>query len=134
MNETLKTIHNLRSIHGNFSSQEIKDEDMETILNACVRAANSSARQNYSVIVVKDKKLMRELCGYVASRVLILCVDYNRIINTAKHLNHSYQMGFIAYNLLHLIRRFYLWGEETRRSIENGQKGMRSLFLRDVAA
>lgn len=28
------------------------------------------------------------------------------------------KMGFLAYNLLHLIRRFYLWGEEARRSIE----------------
>ena len=27
-------------------------------------------------------------------------------------------MGFLAYNLLHLIRRLYLWGEDTRRSIE----------------
>ncbi|MFC1895546.1 IS1380 family transposase [Thermodesulfobacteriota bacterium] len=28
------------------------------------------------------------------------------------------KMGFIAYNLLHLIRRFYLWGEDRCRSIE----------------
>jgi len=28
------------------------------------------------------------------------------------------KMGFLAYNLLHLIRRFYLWGEDRRRSIE----------------
>jgi hypothetical protein len=28
------------------------------------------------------------------------------------------KMGFLAYNLLHLIRRFYLRGEKTRRSIE----------------
>ena len=28
------------------------------------------------------------------------------------------KMGFLAYNLLHLIRRFYLWGEHRRRSIE----------------
>jgi hypothetical protein len=28
------------------------------------------------------------------------------------------KMGFLAYNLLHLIRRFYLWGEDKRRSIE----------------
>ena len=27
-------------------------------------------------------------------------------------------MGFLAYNLLHVIRRFYLWGEDRRRSIE----------------
>ena len=28
------------------------------------------------------------------------------------------KMGFLAYNLLHLIRRFNLWSEDTRRSIE----------------
>jgi hypothetical protein len=28
------------------------------------------------------------------------------------------KMGFLAYNLLHLIRRFYLWGEDAHRSIE----------------
>jgi hypothetical protein len=28
------------------------------------------------------------------------------------------KMGFLAYNLLHLIRRFYLWGEDMRPSIE----------------
>ena len=45
-----------------------------------------------------------------------------------KYVNLEYQagswdrarlkMGFLAYNLLHLIRRFYLWGEDARRSIE----------------
>ena len=28
------------------------------------------------------------------------------------------KMGFLAYNMLHLIRRFYLWGEDKRRFIE----------------
>ncbi len=28
------------------------------------------------------------------------------------------KMGFLAYNLLHLIRRFYLWGEDERRCVE----------------
>jgi hypothetical protein len=27
-------------------------------------------------------------------------------------------LGFLAYNLLHLIHRFYLWGEDARRPIE----------------
>ena len=43
MNETLKTIHSLRTIHGNFSDQEVSSEDLNTILEACVRAANASA-------------------------------------------------------------------------------------------
>jgi hypothetical protein len=28
------------------------------------------------------------------------------------------QMGVLAYNLLHMIRQFYVWGEEVRRSID----------------
>ena len=73
MNDTLKTIHSLRSIHGNFSSKEMKDEDLDIILNACVRAANASNRQSYSIIVIKDKKVMRKLCSYCGSKVLIFC-------------------------------------------------------------
>ncbi len=33
--------------------------------------------------------------------------------------NHArLQMGVLAYNLLHMIRQFYVWGEEVRRSID----------------
>ncbi|MFZ0051103.1 MAG: transposase [Desulfobaccales bacterium] len=28
------------------------------------------------------------------------------------------QIGVLAYNLLHMIRQFYVWGEEARRSID----------------
>ncbi|MCH6567045.1 MAG: transposase [Nitrospinae bacterium] len=28
------------------------------------------------------------------------------------------KMGVLAYNLLHMLRQFYVWGEEVRRSIE----------------
>ncbi len=28
------------------------------------------------------------------------------------------RMGVLAYNLLHMLRQFYVWGEEARRSIE----------------
>jgi hypothetical protein len=28
------------------------------------------------------------------------------------------QMGVLAYNLLHMIRQFYVWGEEVKRSID----------------
>lgn len=93
MNVTLKTIHSLRSIHGNFSSKEVTQEDLETILNACVRAANSSNRQSYSIVVVEDREVMREFLGYEGSKALIFCVDFNRIIDTAKHLNNSFSVN-----------------------------------------
>lgn len=98
MNETLKTIHSLRTIHGNFSSQEINDEDMAIILDACVRAANASARQSYSIIVVKDRDVMKKLSGYAGSRTLIFCVDYNRIIKIAEHVQQSFAVhGLIPF-------------------------------------
>lgn len=92
MNETLKTIHNLRSIHGDFSSEEVAQADLETILNACVRAANASNRQSYSIIVVEDRAAIKEYLGYKGSKALIFCVDFNRITDTARHLNRSFSV------------------------------------------
>jgi nitroreductase len=89
-NETLTTIHSLRSTHGDFSEKEISAEDVQTIVTAAVRAANASARQSYSIIVVEDRELMKELCGYEGSKGLVFCTDYNRIIDAANHLGHTF--------------------------------------------
>jgi nitroreductase len=91
MNDTLKTIHSLRSAHG-YSSQEIRDEDLKFILDACVCAANASARQSYSIVVVEDRNLMKKLSGFAGSKALVFCVDYNRIIDAAEHLGHQYSV------------------------------------------
>jgi hypothetical protein len=55
-----------------------------------MQAANASARQSYSIIVVEDRQIMAKL-GYVGSKALIFCVDYNRIIDTAEYLGKSFQ-------------------------------------------
>ena len=90
MNETIKTINALRSIHGNFSDREVSDEDLEVILQTCVRAANASARQSYSIIAIHERERIRALCGYTGSKALVFCVDYNRIMDTASHLGQPY--------------------------------------------
>ena len=90
MNETLKTIHSMRSIHGEFSNREIADEDLDVILAASVRAANASARQSYSIVVVKDKALMKKV-GWVGSRMLVFCVDYTRLVDAADALGYSFE-------------------------------------------
>ncbi len=89
MNETLQTIHSLRTIHGSFSQQDVTAEDLRTILEACMRAANASARQSYSIIVLEDKQSMAKL-GYTGSKALIFCVDYNRIIDMAGYFNKQF--------------------------------------------
>jgi nitroreductase len=90
MNETLETIHSLRTIHGNFSDRNISDEDLETILNASIRAANAGNMQTYSIVVINDRAVMKELCHYVGSIALIFCVDHNRVVNAAQYLKHPF--------------------------------------------
>ncbi len=89
-NPTLKTITNLRTIHGNFTDREIPDETVETILQASVRAANSSNMQTYSIVVVRDREKMRQVCNYRGSCMLLYCVDFTRIKTSAEALGHSY--------------------------------------------
>ncbi|NHJ86682.1 MAG: nitroreductase [Asgard group archaeon] len=88
MNETLKTIHNLKSVR-EYSEKEIPKNILDQILNASIQAANASARQNYSIIVVDDKELLKNYF-YNANKGLLYCVDYTRLTETAKHLGYSY--------------------------------------------
>ncbi len=68
MNETLKTIASLASIHGGFLEREISEEDLTVILESCTKAANASGRQAYSIIVLSDQDKMHSLFGYRGSR------------------------------------------------------------------
>lgn len=95
-NDTLKTIDNLRTTHGNFSDKEISDADIEIIKQACIKAANSSNMQTYSVIVSRDKNLMKNVCGYAGSCMMVFNVDYNRLVASAESLGLSYYPGDIT--------------------------------------
>ncbi len=90
MNEVIKTLHNLRSTHGDFSQKEVSDEDLKTILDACVCAANASARQAYSVVVVKDRQRIKNEFAYEGSKALLFCVDYTRIYDMAGALEKEF--------------------------------------------
>jgi len=100
MNETLRTIHSLRTIHGDFSDREVTEADLTQILEASVRAANASGRQSYAIVVLDDRAQMKDLFGYQGSRALVFCVDFTRITALAKHLGHEFNsdhiIGFIT--------------------------------------
>ena len=89
-NETLRTIQNLRTIHGNFVDKPLPEGAIETILQASVRAANASNMQSYSIVVVKDRAKMKEVCTYQGSCLLVYCVDFNRVKASAAHLGYTY--------------------------------------------
>ena len=89
-NYTIETLHNLRSIR-QFEEKPIAKKDLQSILSASICAANSSGRQNYAVIVVEDKELLKQFF-YGSAIGLLFCVDYNRIIDTAKHTNNDFEV------------------------------------------
>jgi nitroreductase len=89
-NETLKTIRKLRTIHGNFQDKPLPESALQTILQASVRAANTTNLQNYSIVVVKEREKMKQVCTYQGSCLLVYCADYNRVKTLAKHLGHSF--------------------------------------------
>lgn len=91
MNETIEIIENLKTVR-KFSDKNIPEEHLTLILKACVNAATASARQTYSIIVVDDKEVMKEI-GYVGNKMLVFCVDFNRVIDTAEYLGFQYKHG-----------------------------------------
>ncbi len=90
MNETMNTIYKLRS-ERQFSDKPITQEDLEAILEATVRTANSSSRQAYSVIVLTDKEKIKAACGYTGEALLVFCADQNRLIDIAEYLQQDYK-------------------------------------------
>ncbi len=91
MNETIKIIENLKTIR-KFSDKNIKDEDLLIIMKSSVNAATASARQTYSIIAIENREVMKEI-GCVGNKLLIFCVDFNRMIDTTEYLGFEYVQG-----------------------------------------
>ncbi|MDQ1295540.1 MAG: reductase [Actinomycetota bacterium] len=100
MNTVLDTVHSLRSVHGRFCDRRVPEATVRTIVDASVRAANASARQSYSIIVLDDHERMQTLIGYRASHALIFCVDFHRLTLLAERLGCSFDenniIGFVT--------------------------------------
>ncbi|MFW9828979.1 MAG: nitroreductase family protein [Candidatus Thorarchaeota archaeon] len=87
LNETLNILFNLKSVR-NYSKKEIKKEDLDLILNAAIRAANSGNRQVYSIIVIDDYELL-EKYFFGGNKALVFLVDFNRWFDLARHLGYN---------------------------------------------
>ena len=92
-NSTLETLRSLRTIHGNFQDKPLPEAELQAILEASLRAANASNNQSYSILVVKDRALMKQVCGYAGSCLLVYCADYTRMKACAASLGYTYDPG-----------------------------------------
>lgn len=89
-NSILTAIHAQRSTHGDFLLDAVPMADQETILAASVRAPSASNRQVYSIIVLEDQAVMKELLGYQAGLALVFCNDTTRMDDLAQALGTDY--------------------------------------------
>lgn len=91
MNETMKTIHDLHSTHGNFTSRPVDDEIVKEILAACVRGANASNRQGYSIVVIRGEDRVKKIlsCGASSPVAFVFCADFNRINDIGEYLGYQ---------------------------------------------
>lgn len=77
-------LHSLRTIHGNFSDAVVPDETIRKIISAAVRAANSSARQCYSIIRLSGRERVKEICIHSAPQALVFLSDQTRLADEAR--------------------------------------------------
>ncbi|OYT16895.1 MAG: hypothetical protein B7C24_05505, partial [Bacteroidetes bacterium 4572_77] len=61
LNKQLNLLQNLKTIHGNFTSEKIPEAHMELIINAALRAPNAGNMQTYSIISIEDSQMMKQL-------------------------------------------------------------------------
>jgi nitroreductase len=99
-NETIGTIRALHTTHGNFANKTIPDTTLRTILQCSIRAANASNNQSYSIVVVTERGMMKEICGYQAGCLLLYCADYNRLKASAEALGDTFDPSNIESLLL----------------------------------
>jgi nitroreductase len=121
MNETLKTIHSLATTHGTFTDKPVGPDDLEAVVQASLRAANASARQSYSLVAVEDAQLIRQLCGYRSPAGIVYCVDFNRVLDIARHLGEPFAVGGMI--------SFITGSTDTVLAAQNGAIAAKSLGL-----
>jgi nitroreductase len=94
MNETLKTINNLRSARNDFIDKKVPAQIMNTIIEHSMKAANASNVQRYSMILVDEPKILEVITNKNTAKIAIVyCLDYNRVIETAKYMGYDYIPG-----------------------------------------
>ncbi len=88
MNATLKTLSAMHATHGNFKDDPVPQEILNAIVQASLRAPNSSNRQAYSLIVLDNSERIFDLLECRAPHAIVFCADYNRVKDLGEHAGH----------------------------------------------
>lgn len=90
-NEALQNVFDLHSTKVFNKTSDVPEEDVQTILEACVHAPNASNRQSYSIVDVDDREVILKVFGSMASRALLFCADVSRLEALATHVGAGFE-------------------------------------------
>ncbi len=124
MNEMLKIINELRSVR-KFKDKEISKEIMDAILESSIRAGNSGNRQVYSILVIRDPKLLKKYF-YAANKALVFLVDFNRWVDLAKRLNFDIESSIDG------LRGFTMSSMDVMLTAQNAALAAKSLGIESL--
>ena len=105
--ETIEVLHNRVSIR-KYSQEPVTEAHVEAILRAAFRAPTSSNIQAYSVIVVRDPAVKKELAVLTGNQrhvaecpvYLQFCADLTRMENAMKRHGHDLENNNLEYGLV----------------------------------
>lgn len=85
-NETIQCLMDLHSTKVFDKDRDVAEEDVQTILDACVHAPTASLRQSYLIIDVDGAEVVHAAFGTMANRALLFCADVSRLEQLAHHV------------------------------------------------
>ena len=75
MNETLEIIHNRRSIR-QFKEEQIKDDELNQILEAAIYAPNARNQQQWHFTVVQDKEMLDKMVKLTKENIMNSGIEF----------------------------------------------------------
>jgi nitroreductase len=75
INETLKVIHNRRSVR-KFRDEQIKDEEIRQIAEAAIHAPNAMNQQKWHFSVVQDKKMLNTIVAITKENIMNSGIEF----------------------------------------------------------
>ena len=108
MNETLKTIHNRKSVR-TFSDKKVSKEELETLMKAAMCAPSSKNNQPWSFYIIRNKEVLQKLAEGLpyakmlpkASAVIIVCGDSTKgVTQPDQALNWALDCSAASQNIL----------------------------------
>lgn len=129
MNEVIRNIHERRSVRS-YRSEQIKEEEMDMILDAAIMAPSALNQQPWHFTVIQDKKVLEEIDSIVIQGMKNSAMEFERKMSE----NDSFKVAYGAPTLVLVWGRedSLAWRTDCAAAMQNMQLAASSLGIGSV--